>query len=58
LEICRFLTESLGQQRNRQWFLQGKIVAEETVVDGFENAPKAFCDMLAGKNIGKMVVRV
>lgn len=40
------------------WFLQGKIVAEETVVDGFENAPKAFCDMLAGKNIGKMVVRV
>ncbi len=36
----------------------GKIVAQESFVDGIENAPQAFIDMLrGGKYIGKVVVR-
>jgi NADPH-dependent curcumin reductase CurA len=37
----------------------GKIHAEESFVDGIENAPQAFVDMLrGGKHTGKVVVRV
>jgi NADPH-dependent curcumin reductase CurA len=37
---------------------EGKITFEETVVDGLENAPAAFIDMLRGANVGKMIVRL
>jgi len=36
----------------------GTIRYRETVVDGIERAPEAFIGMLAGENIGKMLVRV
>ena len=36
----------------------GKVQAQETVVDGIENAVDAFLGMLTGANTGKMVVRV
>jgi NADPH-dependent curcumin reductase CurA len=36
----------------------GSIRYRETVVDGIEHAPEAFIGMLAGANIGKMLVRV
>ncbi len=36
----------------------GRIVAQETVVDGLEHAVDAFLGLLAGSNSGKMVVRV
>ncbi|SKC75773.1 NADP-dependent oxidoreductase [Krasilnikoviella flava] len=39
------------------WFADGKIAYDETVVDGIENAPQAFVDMMRGANTGKMVVR-
>ncbi|SDO37072.1 hypothetical protein SAMN04515671_0726 [Nakamurella panacisegetis] len=38
------------------WLTSGKLVYQETVVDGVENTPAAFLDMLRGANIGKMVV--
>jgi NADPH-dependent curcumin reductase CurA len=40
------------------WLAGGKLVAEETIVDGLENAPAAFLGMLRGENTGKMVVRL
>ena len=38
------------------WLASGDLVFQETVVDGVENTPSAFLDLLRGANIGKMVV--
>ncbi|GAA2377494.1 NADP-dependent oxidoreductase [Catellatospora methionotrophica] len=40
------------------WYAAGEIKAEETVVEGLENAPEAFGGLLTGANTGKMVVRL
>jgi hypothetical protein len=40
------------------WLAEGRLVADETVVDGLDNAPAAFLGMLRGENTGKMVVRL
>jgi NADPH-dependent curcumin reductase CurA len=36
----------------------GRIKFRETVVEGLENAPQAFIDLLRGANVGKMVVKL
>jgi NADPH-dependent curcumin reductase CurA len=36
----------------------GRIVCNETIVDGLDNAPDAFIGMMRGDNLGKMVVRI
>lgn len=36
----------------------GAIESRETVVDGLENAPRAFAGLFRGENTGKMLVRV
>ncbi len=36
----------------------GTIESRETVVDGLENAPRAFAGLFRGENTGKMLVRV
>jgi NADPH-dependent curcumin reductase CurA len=41
-----------------QWLREGKIKYREDVVEGLENAPRAFIGLLNGENIGKRVVRV
>ena len=38
--------------------LDKKIKWKETIVEGIENAPSAFIDLLNGKNIGKMLVKI
>ncbi len=40
------------------WRRDGRLVEEETVVDGLENAPAAFLGLLRGDNMGKMIVRI
>ncbi len=37
---------------------EGKLVLQETIIDGFENTPKAFAAMLAGQSFGKTIVRI
>ena len=40
------------------WLKDGKIHYRESIVEGIENAPKAFIGMLEGQNIGKQLVKV
>jgi len=40
------------------WLREGKIKYREDVVQGLENAPSAFLGLLAGRNFGKLVVKV
>src|SRR5262249_36494344 len=41
-----------------EWVRDGRLRYRETIVDGIENAPKAFLGLLRGENIGKMLVKV
>ena len=40
------------------WVAEGSLHFREHVVDGLENAPDAFIDLLRGHNFGKLVIRV
>ena len=40
------------------WLRDGKIVGEETVVEGIEHAADAFIGLFTGENLGKMLVKV
>ena len=40
------------------WVKSGELKYRETIVDGIENMPDAFIGLLAGDNIGKMLVKV
>ena len=40
------------------WLKEDKITFTETIVEGFDNIPKAFIDLFEGKNEGKMIVKV
>ena len=40
------------------WLLKGKIKNKETIIDGFENLPRAFLGLFTGDNIGKQLVKV
>ncbi len=41
-----------------QWIAEGRIQWEETIVEGLENAPKAFISLFTGEKLGKVVVRI
>ncbi len=42
----------------RDWLRAGKLRNREHVVEGIENAPKAFIEMLEGRHLGKTLVRL
>jgi NADPH-dependent curcumin reductase CurA len=41
-----------------QWLNQGKIVFDETIVEGLDNAVDGFVDLMRGANTGKMVIKL
>jgi len=41
-----------------QWLEEGKLKYRETIIEGVENAPEAFIDLLKGRNTGKQIVRL
>ena len=41
-----------------KWILNKQIKWKETIVEGLENSPQAFINLLEGKNIGKMLVKI
>jgi NADPH-dependent curcumin reductase len=41
-----------------RWIAEGRVRYREDIVEGLENAPKAFIGMLHGKNFGKALVHV
>ncbi len=47
-----------GLQQLTQWLQQGKLKYREDIVDGIENAPRAFIGMLNGRNMGKQLVKL
>jgi NADPH-dependent curcumin reductase CurA len=47
-----------GQQQIGRWIKEGRIKYRESIVDGLENAPKAFIGLFRGENLGKQLVRV
>jgi NADPH-dependent curcumin reductase CurA len=46
------------QRRVGDWLRGGAITYHETVYDGLELAPRALADMLAGRTVGKTLVRL
>ena len=46
-----------GRKRLRELAEQGKIKPWYTEVNGLENAPQAFVDMVNGKNTGSVIIR-
>ena len=41
-----------------QWLREKKLRYREDLIEGLENAPRAFIGMLQGRNIGKQLVKV
>lgn len=42
----------------RQHLQSGALQPIQTIVDGLENAPEALCGLLAGRSVGKVLVRI
>ncbi|MBS1164056.1 MAG: NADP-dependent oxidoreductase [Proteobacteria bacterium] len=64
LTIRGFIQREFADQRPEfyrqaaEWIAEGKLRYKEDIVDGLENAPAAFIDLLRGRNFGKLIVRV
>lgn len=47
-----------GMSQLGRWVAEGKLKYAESIVEGFENAPRAFLGLFAGENTGKQLVKV
>lgn len=47
-----------GMQEMGAWIADGRMVAREDVVEGFESFPEALQRLFRGENVGKLVLRV
>ncbi|MGH9737575.1 MAG: NADP-dependent oxidoreductase [Candidatus Acidiferrales bacterium] len=47
-----------GIAQMAKWIKEGKIKYRETIVEGFESAPRALIGVLSGENTGKMLVKM
>ena len=45
-----------AQEQIAKWIGAGKVQYRETIVDGLENAPRAFIGLFRGENLGKQLV--
>jgi NADPH-dependent curcumin reductase CurA len=49
---------SEGIKQMAQWLSEGKLKYAESVVEGFENTPRAFIGLFHGENLGKQIVKI
>ena len=56
LQFVEFFPGALAQLG--YWLRSGKVKALETVIEGFENAPRSLAGLFRGENIGKMLLHV
>ena len=45
-------------EKAREWVRDGRLRYRETIIDGIENAPRAFLGLFRGEGVGKMLVQV
>jgi hypothetical protein len=58
--LARFYAHRTEEFRREMggWLAEGRVVYDETVVEGLEQAPRGFIAMLGGANVGKSIVRL
>jgi NADPH-dependent curcumin reductase CurA len=56
VQFMEFFPGALAQLGH--WLRNGKVIALETVINGFENAPRSLAGLFRGENIGKMLLHV
>ncbi len=58
--MCHFKHARYDEARQQlgKWLQSGQLKSIEYMLDGIENTATAFCDMFAGRNFGKTVVKV
>ena len=47
-----------ARKRMAIWLNSGKLIWKEDVVEGLENAPKAFIGLMKGDNFGKLLIKI
>ena len=47
-----------ARQRMAEWIRTGQLKYKEDVVEGLENAPRAFIGLMKGENFGKLLIKV
>lgn len=46
------------RQDMSRWVTENRVVSRDHITQGFESTPRAFMEMLQGKNLGKTIVAI